>query len=874
MVTSNYDRAASDLNLFANNMDKSAAHFRIQGKGDHQILKKNGMVRYHLSRNKGHSEKIQSYINERREQLEKGGSFTTEAGGYSQQYIAVQKFNKVKSRQIEVIDSRLEKKDISDKKKAKLEAKKTYLEGFRAVEREDYPALKPAAITLRPKLEPIEGLKNDRPEKHKERKFSFGRPFSKKTIQVYPTDKIPGTEKQIPHGAEAGRIGKATQKERWKNLKGQAKGAIGFNTDSYKKYKYNIYNEPKESYSMKDDALAPFSAEKAKFSGDGRIVSSPKSYWFGHATQMFSLPGTTIVTDLVEGGLFPILYPRQTEAAAAAEDLPVADIYLLSHNHVDHYDKKAIKKLLAHQPVMVVPEGDGHWYRELGFENVSELNWWDRQEVVFNENQPDEYTVTITATPARHWSGQGPCGGHDSTFLGYVIESTRMDGSILFGGDTARLNKDHMGKLRTHFPDLKTISMPGGPDGGIGSGKREDLESTHQSSVDALWVHMELFMKGYLERNPGATLGEFREAMAEKATVFMHTMTYKLGNLHLSDTKDSVLKVLNALDAHDDIENILGDEITKQKGELSNAKKWLEDDSLGFFKKRQTAKTVKKLNRSIEQMEARRGPSFDKFSEEKLAVERFEKHADTIIDGVKGAIADLEEEKSGIASQIRDSKGEDKEALKQRSNQISSEKKEMERLIDQMEARKGPLFELYLDRYLGMKSYEWLVYKELGKFCDKQTFANDEKLSRHAMSQLLRETVTVPKIGSRFDFDKPKAEQADKVYDEFLPAAKKAHQDVAHRTNDLSTKKVIQKKEKTPPQAHKPQPPKSTSVKKENPRGSALPKKPVDPEEQNRIKEERKQRIEEERQRKANERWEQEQAKKQPRHVEIELEDE
>jgi len=68
--------------------------------------------------------------------------------------------------------------------------------------------------------------------------------------------------------------------------------------------------------------------------------------------------------------------------------------------------------------------------KDLGFgdTNIIELDWWEKKEISFEKNG-ETFSMQISATPARHWSGQGPCGGHESTFLGYVIQG-HEDGDI------------------------------------------------------------------------------------------------------------------------------------------------------------------------------------------------------------------------------------------------------------------------------------------------------------------------------------------------------------------------------------------------------------------------------------------------------------
>jgi len=75
------------------------------------------------------------------------------------------------------------------------------------------------------------------------------------------------------------------------------------------------------------------------------------------------------------------------------------------------------------------------------------------------------------------------------------------------------------------------------------------MESTHQASVDGLWMHFKMMIPKIYTK--GMDKEEFLQRAKELKTIYMHTMTYKLGNLHISDTKDSVEKVLKALELDD-----------------------------------------------------------------------------------------------------------------------------------------------------------------------------------------------------------------------------------------------------------------------------------------------------------------------------------
>lgn len=377
---------------------------------------------------------------------------------------------------------------------------------------------------------------DDKPEPDCEPRF-----FKNREVLKYKDD-------NKDHGKEAVRIFTSTQRERMLSGIGRviesAAGVFGCNVTAFQKYHYRSHGETDaDIYASPVSPLGP--------------IGELTSYWMGHATLFLSVPlkstdskevaSFNVITDPVEGDLNALLYPRQTKFAHPIEEMPAPHIYLLSHNHLDHYSKETVSKLFSQQPVMIVPQGDGERYRELakslGFsgDNIHEMNWWDRKKITFTKNSK-EYEMTIVATPARHWAGQGPCGGHESTFLGYIIQG-HEEGDIYFAGDTARLNDDHVQKLKGF--NIRWNFQPGGPDE-----VRADMESTHQASVDGLWMHFKTMVENHYTF--GIPKTEFLQTVAALKTVYMHTMTYKLGNVHLSDTKDSVRNVLEALESDDE----------------------------------------------------------------------------------------------------------------------------------------------------------------------------------------------------------------------------------------------------------------------------------------------------------------------------------
>lgn len=344
----------------------------------------------------------------------------------------------------------------------------------------------------------------------------------------------------IDHGMEAIRIFSNTQFERLMSLIGRiveaAAKALGIEVTFFKKYHYFRNDEDEKGEIYAHDPPLSFAPQGT-------------SYWVGHATCVLNVPiaseggrpiNINILTDPVEGDLNKFLYPRMTEPARSIDDCPVPHVVTLSHNHLDHFDKNTLKKLVKYQPIMLVPEGDREKFTALGFLRVYENTWWQTTTIpVELVNQKGE--LKITAVPANHWSGQGPCDGHHSAFVGYVIHNE--GGDIYFAGDTARLSEAHIATLRDRF-NIRTLFQPGGPDE-----MREDMKSTHQASVDGLWMHFNLVIRNLYDKGSWRekTKAEFIAEAKKLRTIYMHTKTFKLGNLHFDDTEESIKRTKDCL---------------------------------------------------------------------------------------------------------------------------------------------------------------------------------------------------------------------------------------------------------------------------------------------------------------------------------------
>ncbi len=100
---------------------------------------------------------------------------------------------------------------------------------------------------------------------------------------------------------------------------------------------------------------------------------------------------------------------------------------IISHDHYDHLDEQSIKQLSQRVNHFVVPLGvDGHlkgW--GVPDEKIHALDWWQSVEIG---------SVTLTATPAQHFSGRGLFDGNETLWASWVIKTDEL--SLFFSGDS------------------------------------------------------------------------------------------------------------------------------------------------------------------------------------------------------------------------------------------------------------------------------------------------------------------------------------------------------------------------------------------------------------------------------------------------------
>jgi L-ascorbate metabolism protein UlaG (beta-lactamase superfamily) len=152
--------------------------------------------------------------------------------------------------------------------------------------------------------------------------------------------------------------------------------------------------------------------------------------WLGHATFLLeSAHGTVLVDPVFSERASPFTWagPRRVHPPPLAFDaLPPIDAVLVSHDHYDHCDAATLRALAARHrgATFIAPLRHRDLLAAAGAENVVELDWWQSRRV---------RDVTVTLTPAKHWSNRLGTPRNHRLWGGFMIEFPILDSRISNG---------------------------------------------------------------------------------------------------------------------------------------------------------------------------------------------------------------------------------------------------------------------------------------------------------------------------------------------------------------------------------------------------------------------------------------------------------
>jgi L-ascorbate metabolism protein UlaG (beta-lactamase superfamily) len=148
---------------------------------------------------------------------------------------------------------------------------------------------------------------------------------------------------------------------------------------------------------------------------------------------------------------------------------------LLSHNHYDHCDLHTLAMLATKfDPLVITPLGNRRLVASTGIRRVEELDWWQQSHLA---------PVTITMTPAHHFSARSPFDRNRALWGGFVVDAEGA--RIYFAGDTAYAL--FFRDIGTRLGPLDLALIP------IGAYEpRWFMQSVHMNPEEAVQAHVDL----------------------------------------------------------------------------------------------------------------------------------------------------------------------------------------------------------------------------------------------------------------------------------------------------------------------------------------------------------------------------------------------
>lgn len=191
--------------------------------------------------------------------------------------------------------------------------------------------------------------------------------------------------------------------------------------------------------------------------------------WLGQSCALIQVSGINILTDpIFSDSLFAnnIGPKRLVKSPMSLKDVEYAtdnnlNLVLVSHNHPDHLEMAAAKKI-GNSALWVVPIGLKLVLQRKGINNVIEMDWWDTIQLnkhLFKENGqrlPDNYELVFV--PAMHWSGRHVVDANVSLWGSFILK--KNDKSILYHAGDTGYSQELFSKIGQNYGPVHLSLLP------------------------------------------------------------------------------------------------------------------------------------------------------------------------------------------------------------------------------------------------------------------------------------------------------------------------------------------------------------------------------------------------------------------------------
>ncbi|MFZ4286320.1 MBL fold metallo-hydrolase [Variovorax sp. HJSM1_2] len=177
--------------------------------------------------------------------------------------------------------------------------------------------------------------------------------------------------------------------------------------------------------------------------------------WLGHSSYYVQLGGQRILIDPVfSTNASPVPLTNVAFVGTsiyAAEDMPIIDLVLITHDHYDHLDYPSIKALQPKVKQVVAGLGVGAHFEAWGYDKnvVHEADWYDTVAPVPK--------LQIHVTPARHFSGR-TFTRDKSLWVGFALVSEQR--RIFFSGDSGY--SPHFAEIGQRYGPFDWVALDAG----------------------------------------------------------------------------------------------------------------------------------------------------------------------------------------------------------------------------------------------------------------------------------------------------------------------------------------------------------------------------------------------------------------------------